>query len=61
MLKSKILFAVAVLIVLTLILTNNTSVAFATFVGSVLHFGIIIALLFGVGSVVLYLIGKFNK
>lgn len=59
--KGNIVFAIIVLIVFGLILTNNTSVAFAQLVGSFLHFVIITALIFAVGYIVLFLIGKFSK
>ena len=59
--KGNIIFAIIVLIVFGLIFTNNTSVAFAQFVGSFLHFVIITALIIAIGYVVLFLIGKFSK
>lgn len=59
--KGKIIFAIIVLITLGLILTNNTSVAFATLIGTVLRIVIICALLSAVGYVIFYLIGKFSK
>lgn len=59
--KNNIIFAIIVLIVFGLILTNNTSVAFAQFAGSILHFAIITALIFTAGYVILFFIGKFSK